>query len=594
MTNLYVPLQAHKLSAAVGSGKTRAAIQWLADPKNAAKNVLYVAPTQALINQTAEDLRAAIAATDGKCVRNVNLIHAGTAAQGCVQAEALEAIRQVEEVEGAVQLITTQTFLAIVSRLPHPERWGVILDEAFEPASFTTFRLGTDAKRGWEHFSELFTVDGTQGHRIVPRPGKRVMVEEVARNFYSTAGDRFRALQPVAVAVANPAVRCELVMTDGAAALVTGTAHKKRTKKTAGKVDQPESTALQFASYVDPSAFAGFREVLFLSALFEATVLYHLWTKALGVTFEEHPEFPSHLLRDTHKEQGRFLAVGHLLNKQDLASMENLQRDIWTGEDGARQGARVIDHLVTTAAAHFGGEQFLLQSNARYGYVPGAPVVPRSAVVIPTKAHGLNSFQAVHNVAALAVTNPNTQQREWIKDRTGMTSGEITQAFRIPTVYQALGRCSIRRAQVCPDAKVVLVAGYEDARFILDLFPGSHWLGQVGTLPSLTGLRQQETTKEPGKVEVLAQAIGDHLSSLPDEVLEVTSRQLKGLIDGSRERSRKCSSSPLAIGANEQFQTIDRNQWQRAVSLACVSRGGWQKRGHSLHRVTAQLYGFAS
>ena len=578
-TNLFVPrLRAHALSAPVGSGKTQAAIAWITSPEQARQNVLYVAPTKRLIDQTARDLRAATARTIGPAVRNVHLIHAGTAEPGQVKAEVLQSINGALEGDGLAQLVTTQTFLAVVAKIKHPDRWCVILDEAFAPATFETFHLGADALKGWEHFSELFQIDPAQGHRILPRDGRRAMVEQVAQGDFSTAGDRFKALEAAALAVSNPAVRCELVLTDGARAAVAGETPKKRSAA------QDSGTSLQFASYVDPTAFAGFKEVLFLSALFEQTVLYHLWTKALGVTFEEHPQFPTHLLRDTHAEQGRFLAVGHLLHKDDTASLENLQREALTGKPGAtKPGTRVIDHLVQTAAAHFGEEPFLLQSNDRYGYRAGAACVPKVAQVIPAVAHGLNEFQGVHNVAALAVTNPNPQQLEWIRARTGMKSGDITRAFRIHATYQALGRCSIRTAGQS-SAKVALVVGAADARFIHSQFPGAHWLGQVGTLPRLSGLLAQAETKEPGKVEALAQVILGHLQEVPAGVDRMPSRRLKDEVEKGQVNLKP-------LGADVSF-SWDRKTWQRALHVACAAGCGWRMVGHSIERVTAETYGF--
>lgn len=595
MTNLYVPrLHAHKLSAAVGSGKTRAAIAWIADAKNAARNVLYVAPTLELVQQTERDIRAALASAQGDAIRNVHAVHskAEGIGNGQVQVEAQQALAEAEEGDGRVLLLTTTTFLQSVAKVRNPQRWTVILDEAFKPVEFDPLNLGTDALAGWEHVSELFSVDPAQGFRLVPRDGRRGLVEEVAAGRYSTAGDRFKAYEKAARYVANPAMRCELVMTDGAKALLEGEAPTKRRKRTDGR---EQGTVLQFAYYVDPQAFAGFHEVLFLSALFEQTILYLLWTRALGVTFSEHPEFPSHLLRDTHLEQGRFLAVGHLLHKDDNASLENLQRNIYTGSAGeTRPGLRVVDHAVQAAAFNFGGEPFLLQTNERYGYTKGAPCLPRGAVVIPTMAHGLNEFQEVDNVAALAVTNPTPQETEWVRSRTGASGAEVTRAYRIHSIYQALGRCSIRRAQVSDHPKVVLVAGADDARFIRDLFPGSHWLGQVGSLPSLTALQQQETTpKEPGKAESLSVVIKDRLERIPDSQIKVSSRALKAAVEADLSAQR-AQDHLRGNGEDEQVSVIDRNLWQRALRMAVVIGHGWQQHGQSLHRLTAEHYGFTA
>ncbi len=590
-TNLYLPrLRVRALSAAVGSGKTRAAVAWIANPSNARRNVLYVAPTQALLDQTSKDLRKAIAETAGDTVRNVHVIHSGVedVESGTVKWEAQRVMDETEEHEGAALMVTTETFLQLVAKVQHPERWSVILDEAFKPVEFDPLSLGLDALDGWKHLMELFDIDVEQGHRLVPRAGRKGVLDDVAAGHFFTAGDRFRAYQKAARYVANPAMRCELVLTDGAKALLAGEAPTKRARSKGTTL--PESTVLQFAYYVDPMAFAGFREVLFLSALFEQTILYHLWTKALGVTFEEHPDFPSHLLRDTHREQGRFLAVGHLLHKDDHASLENLQRNIHTGAPKeTRPGARVVDHAILCAAANFGDEKFLLQSNERYGYRDGKACVPRNAVVIPTMAHGLNSFQSVHNVAALAVCNPTPQEVGWVKERTGMSTKAVTQAYRVHSLYQALGRCSIRRADICTDPKVVLVAGAEDARFIRDLFPGSHWMGQVGTLPSLSALqRLGKPEPGPGKVETLAKVILRNLEGIPEATRKVGSKTLKAMVETAlhgQEHLRAC-------GEDVQVEVIDGKAWQRALSLACVIGSGWQKQGQSLHRLTAEYYGF--
>lgn len=597
MSNLYVPrLRAHKLSAAVGSGKTRAAIAWIADPKNTRRNVLYVAPTLALVEQTARDLRKALEQAQGGAVRNVHAVHSAAAdvGEGQVTQAALQALDEVAEGDGRVLLLTTTTFLHCVAKVRNPQHWVVILDEAFKPVEFDQLSLGLDALEGWAHLGELFQVDPAQGHRLLPREGRKGLVEEVAAGQYGAAGDRFKAYEKAARYVANPAMRCELVMTDGAKALLEGKSPNKRRQRADGR---EQGTVLQFAYYVDPQAFAGFQEVLFLSALFEQTILYLLWTRALGVSFTEHPEFPSHLLRDTHQEQGRFLAVGHLLHKDDHASLVNLGRNAYTGQPNeTRKGARVIDHAIQAAALSFNGERFLLQTNQRYGYTKGAPCLPAGAVWIPPVAHGMNDFQDVDNVAALVVTNPTPQEVEWVVTRTGVTSAQVSQAYRIHSIYQALGRCSIRKAERSVTPKVALVMGKADAEFIRDLFPGSHWLGQVGGLPSLaTILRQGDTTpKEPGKEESLAVVIKARLGRIPESQCKVSSRALKATVEADQLALETGHLLSKTSSADVSFQGIDPKLWQRALRRAILESGGWQLQGSSLHRLTAEHYGFTS
>lgn len=581
LTTFYLPhpLKAHALSAAVGSGKTRAAVAYLASPANASRNFLYVAPTIELGTQTAGNLREAIGATSGPLVRNVHLINS-RAVEGKVRVEALKAINGVTGEEGQVHILTTQTLLDILAGIDRPHLWSVILDEAFTPATFDTFGLGADVHEGWAYFCDVFEVDSSQGHRIIPKDGRKGLVADLADGRLTRAGGKYEGLQKVAKAVSNPASRCELVVTPRVAALLTGEALPDKRKPATESV-------LEYASYIAPEYFNGFREVLFLSALFEQTVLYHLWTKALGVTFEVHPEFPAEMLRDTHAEQGKFLAVGHLLHRDDTSSKENLGRNIVTGATGEKlEGQRVLDHIVRTAASYFDGTQFLLQVNNNMGYWQGKALVPTNAVIIPAHAHGLNTYQDVNNVTALCITNPNPQQLAWVKARTGMTAAQVTQSWRIHSVYQALGRCAIRKAEPTTDPKTVLVAGAADARFLHDLFPGSAWLGQVGHLPSLKAKAARAEGQEVGKVEALAQVIRQHLQTL-EGIDRISSRALR------YELMNLLTDTSLRVQMMT-FAQVDSNAWTRAVSVACSPGSGWRKQGQSLFRVTADDYGFAS
>lgn len=536
----------------------------MARPQTARQNFLYVAPSVALIRQMDGNLRRALAESEGSEVRNVNLIHAENA-EHSARADALLAINSTEADDGRVLLITTQTFLRIISAIDHPERWRVILDEAFAPVMFASFNLGDDARAGWDYFCELFDVEGTQAHRIVPREGQRLKVEDVAIGRLTRAGGKYEGLRRVAEVVSNPAMRCELIASPRVRALIDGTALPP------AQAGDDADSLLQFASYVEPSFFGRFADVLFLSALFEQTLLYALWTRALGVTFEEHPEFPRELLRDTHAEQARFLAVGHLLHPDDIASKENLFRNVMTGERRERaEGQRVIDQVVRTAAVHFSGSRFLLQVNRRTSYQPGAPLVPTNATMIPAYAHGLNEFQEVHNVAALCVTNPTPQQRAWVRERTGMTAEEVGLSWRVHSVYQALGRCSIRNAALADHPKTVLTVGKADAEFIRDLFPGSRWLGQVGALPSLRSLAGR--TSAVGKIEATAQLIRNHLEELDSDVTSVTSRSLKAAV------APDCPP----------------RTWAKAVTEACDRGCGWIREKSSVRRLLASDYGLTA
>jgi hypothetical protein len=584
MTNFYTtrPIKAHALSAAVGSGKTRAAIAHMARPANASRNYIYVAPTIELGTQTTESLRATLASAVGPVVRNVHLINSKTV-EGKARSEALRSVNEVMGSEGCIVILTTQTFLDILAGITRPGQWNVILDEAFSPATFDTFPLGKDIHKDWEYFSEVFDVVPEQGYRIVPKAGMKDTVGALADGRFNLDKGRLAGLTGIAKAVSNPASRCELVASARVQALING---EPLPPKRGKAVDSDETThVLEYASYISPDYFGGFREVLFLSALFEQTVLYHLWTKALGVTFQEHPEFPAELLRDTHGEQARFLAVGHLLNKDDTSSRDNLGRNLLTGQTGEKvQGQRVLDHLVRTASAHFEDAKFLLQTNVGTGYEEGKSLLPSNAIPIPMFAHGLNKWQDIDNVVALGVTNPNPQQLAWTKERTGLNSKQVTQAFRIHTIYQALGRCAIRNAEQTSTPKTVLTSGVEDAKFLHNLFKGSLWLGQVGNLPSVRVTASREADKEDGKTVALSKLILEHLEALKG-IDRISSRSL-------RESMNLKDIGTLSLKVQMSFKSSSDKLWSRAVYLACSLGSGWKLEGRSIARVTAETHGF--
>lgn len=552
-------LKAMALSAPVGSGKTRAAVEYIASPAMRDQNVVYVAPTVRLLEQTAANLRARLALDDEE--DRVSVVHSmsnnrcGTPAR----VEALRLLNEVEGEEGQVLILTTTTFLAVLADITTAHHWRVILDEAFSPVTFNEYQPGSESGLGWRYLFDVFTVLPDEGHRMVPREGCRGLVGDIAGGRWRKVGDMYQGLRGLAESVANPAMRVEVVLTEGIRSMLAG-------EEVPDSISQ--AMVLNTASYVAPEHFRGFREVLFLSALFEQTTLYQLWTRTLGVTFARHPSFPETMLRDTHGEQGPYVQVGHLLHPNDNASIYNLSRNSTTGQPAETEGGmRVIDAVVSTAADYFGDRPFLLQSNERYGYTDGAKAMPKGATTIPVLSHGLDRYQTFDNVVALAVTNPNPMQLEWVASRTGLPKPEVSQAFRIHTCYQAIGRSSIRAGTTTP--KVFLTAGVSDARFLHDLFPGSTWLGQAGALPSFSDLAG--AARPSTKTVETAQAIETYLAALEDHIEVISSRNVKAALGG---------------------RSIGDDLWKEAGRMVS---GTWSRVGRSFVRTprpAAEDYGF--
>ena len=466
-------------------------------------------------------------------------------------------------------IITTTTFLKILPRIQAPQHWRVIVDEGFSPVEFLKVHLGSRANEGLDHFLSVFAIDPAQDHRVVPAAGQSHWVEELAAGVLRRAGEKYVTLQPLAAAVSNPVMRCELVMTPKTHAILARTyvAAVDEQQEEASRV--AAESILLIASYVTPEPFAAFGEVIFMSALFEQTLLCQMWTSMFNVAFIEHPAFPQTALRNIHVDQGMHVEVGHLLHPEDRSSKYNLERNISTGmPDEKVPGHRVIDHLVRLSAEHFEGSRFLLQTNNGYGYLNGSTSMPSNAVRIPASSHGLNEFQDYDNVAALAITNPEPAQTRWIMDNTGLDRDQTNMAFRLHTTYQAVGRSSIRKAEPTSDRKIFLAVGYTDAQMLHDIFEGSRWLGQVGDMKCLAHINP--TGRLPTLERQLSNQIRDYLDTVSEDASRVSSTSIKKALNPT------CGSST----------------WTRAVALASEYNDGWAMVGQSFVRRDAAYYGF--
>ena len=507
-TNLY------SVSTSVGSGKTHVAIRYMHGGSLCNQNFIYVAPTKLLLEQTAQNLRKAITARTGQDALHVHVVHSDCRQEEKVPTwlEALRIINEAGKEKGQVVMLTSTTFLKIVHRIENKSIWRVILDEAFQPVTFYQYHLGRDLESGWRYFEEVFAIHPDKTCLITAAPGCEGKVAEIASGNFQRSGDQAQGHQGLAALVANPAQRCEVVQTNKARMLLDARYGLSRVEFANDLNDEEEcsSSILLVACYFTPEEFLGFNEVIFMAALFDRTILYYLWQKQFGIQFGSHPFFDYPQLRDTHQEQGQYVAIGHLLHPDDSTSKMNLSRNAITGETNESEtGRRVIDALVQTAGERFKDQQFLVQINDGYGYEKNdSPLLPSTAVKIPTMSHGLNDYTGIHHVAALAVTNPNPQEAGWVMNKTGLSHEEALMAYRIHTTYQAVGRTSIRCRSNGQEQKVFLVVGYDDAKFLHDLFPRSRWLGQVCALKMHQAIAIQ-----------FAQAVGAHqLKSAQEEI----------------------------------------------------------------------------
>jgi hypothetical protein len=207
----------YAVSTSVGSGKTVAAVQYIARAEASNQDFIYVAPTIRLLNQTEQLLRSTLASNNS--IRSVHLIHSEARLEDGLGAarEALLTINEQPSGLGRVVLLTTSTFIRILANISDPSRWSLIMDEAFAPVSFISYHLGPQPEDGLSYFHELFSIDAADNHRVFPAPGKSTLVDEVSLGQVDHCGQRHLGQQQLAQAVSNPAMRCELVVSQGGA-----------------------------------------------------------------------------------------------------------------------------------------------------------------------------------------------------------------------------------------------------------------------------------------------------------------------------------------------------------------------------------------
>lgn len=112
-------------------------------------------------------------------------------------------------------------------------------------------------------------------HIVEPAYGEASWVNELAAGVVRRSGEQNATTNALASAVSNPAITCELLMTDKVSSILARIyLEPAGGDKTRSRV-APESI-LTIACYVSPSSLAWFGEVIFMSALFEETLPYQV------------------------------------------------------------------------------------------------------------------------------------------------------------------------------------------------------------------------------------------------------------------------------------------------------------------------------
>jgi hypothetical protein len=323
------------VSTSAGSGKTHAAIEYIKARPN--ESFLYISPTLQLCNQS----YLLLVESGRECrepITSDNTTHVGK--------QALDALLSPNESVGDCIILTTPTFIAISSHLKDKEiDYTVILDETFQPATFNQINLGVHERRktNLDNFNSFFRICPNNGPLTI-RDGMLEDVRSVAKGDHSKVGCMPESYKQLCQQVVDEANHVE-VTTDIDELMAYG------------------KGAINTASSIKPDVFQGFRKLIFLSALFEKTMLYQLWTKHYGEEFIEEADIKSNITYDTHTEYRGTVSVGYVLHPRDNLSKHTLDKGFTDGGKNPPMGREVWAEALRQVVSYFDGRDFLLHLN---------------------------------------------------------------------------------------------------------------------------------------------------------------------------------------------------------------------------------------
>lgn len=224
-------------------------------------------------------------------------------------------------------------------------------------------------------------------------------------------------------------------------------------------LQSPDSDGRKFQAFslVTPKVVEPFQSVLMLSANFENTLPFHLWTKH-GARFIEDQELAKRLRFQKH--DGRRATISYVTDRDWSKQVQDREMG-----DGCTIHTRVVEKV----SEFFGAKPFIWVANKRFGDKLFA--ANENARRLPNVSHGLNAYQTFNNVVFLSALNPSPAEFSYFK-QLGLTERQAKTARFHESVYQGIMRCSLRSQDDSRPVQIV-VMDRATATYLHELLPGS-------------------------------------------------------------------------------------------------------------------------
>lgn len=412
-------------SAPCGSGKTKTLIDRACEYAAKGSNILFVQPTKELTAKTVqEELLTRQNPPQHK------IFNQDTVAEGSVSRAVADELQGPSDVPRIV--FATHQVLQHIKHFGNKSEWYVLIDEELQVIDNRHHTLPKTHALLTDHL-HVTQADAIYG-RVFPNG---LGLDGIAKN--PEKDELLETLGETARIIRNPNWRTYVNLERFEA------------------IKRGEGQTLSFHSILTPEILGGFAEVFVVSANFDDTAMFQLWSLE-GVEFEEDPQFAASLRYAQHPN-GNLITIRYVTDSQ----WSKKRRLTKFGPDNETAG----DLMIRSAKEMFGPNPFVWHANKAITESPFDSVVER----LPNKPHGLNSFSNIDNVVFLSSLNPFPEDFHFLRTR-GLDSEAIRRAIYCSAAYQAIMRTSIRDL-TNERPKTILVPDRPLAEYLHEQFPGS-------------------------------------------------------------------------------------------------------------------------
>jgi len=425
------------VSAPCGSGKTHAIFEWVRriyPPTSMRPNLLYIAPTRALIGEVSAGLsRRGIEHRIFTSDTHPNQVIGGLV-------HALKNANRNGEV-----ILTTHRAFEFLPYFHRRDKWVVLIDEVPQVDRFTAPKLPRHVRLLTDHLTIQKVNEGVG--RLVPKDGSQLRkhLENPSDDAEACVADIWR-----------DAVSATRQLYVGLRAW-----DRVAEKRECSKSD--EGNLLPILSMPDPSLYAG---STILGANLEHSLLF-AWLRKRDVTLMEDTRFTRHLRYRTYPEATiNRLSIDYLLH--DRAYSKYL-RDTKTGNKGVQAD---LDQDVRNEV---GDKPFLLVVNQDYrGELAKLP----NATLMSPLSHGLNCYAEHTTLVFMAALNRTPVHTKMLQEL-GLSSDVIRTSSCFETAHQCLMRTNLRVPNSDEQVRII-VADRFMADYLVHVFPGVE-VRKIGT-----------------------------------------------------------------------------------------------------------------